>query len=130
MSNSHRDVLVRSLEDTDLELITALDEKISGTYRPEVWETRVGYYLRRDPEASAVAESDGNLVGFMLGEIRSGEFGLDEPTGWIEVMGVDPGRRGESVGRRLAEAMKWRRYRSSFLLSDSSRQVRSPLSRS
>ena len=26
----------------------------------------------------------------MLGEVRSGEFGLEHPTGWIEVLGVDP----------------------------------------
>jgi len=45
------------------------------------------------------------VVGFMLGEIRSFEFGLEEPTGWIEVLGVDPATRGRSVGRKLAEAM-------------------------
>ncbi len=43
----------------------------------------------------------GEVVGFMLGEVRSGEFGLEEPTGWIEVLGVDPGHRGarRSAGR-------------------------------
>lgn len=99
------DVRIRPLEDTDLGDITALDEKIGGSYRPEVWETRVGYYMRRDPDASVVAESDGRVVGFMMGEVRSGEFGLEEPTGWIEVLGVDPDCRGLSVGRRLAEQM-------------------------
>jgi ribosomal protein S18 acetylase RimI-like enzyme len=103
MIDSESMVKVRSLEDTDIGGITALDEKIGGKYRPEVWEGRIGYYLRRDPEASAVAESGGRVVGFMLGEVRSGEFGLEEPTGWIEVMGVDPGLRGQSIGRRLAE---------------------------
>jgi GNAT superfamily N-acetyltransferase len=52
-----------------------------------------------------VAEVDGKVVGFMLGEVRSGEFGLEEPTGWIEVLGVDPEYRGRSIGRRLGEAM-------------------------
>src|SRR4029079_1770597 len=83
----------------------AIDEKISGKYRPEVWENRILYYLRRDPESSVVAESGGRVVGFMLGEVRSGEFGLEEPTGWIEVLGVDPETRGGGIGRRLAEAM-------------------------
>ncbi len=105
MTESVDTIRVRALEDTDLEPIVALDEKIGGAYRPDVWEKRLGYYLRRDPEASAVAEAEEGVVGFMLGEVRSGEFGLDEPTGWIEVMGVDPARRGESIGRRLAETM-------------------------
>ena len=96
---------IRVLEDTDLSGVIELDEKILGDYRPEVWEDRIAYYQRRDPEAPVVAIADGRLVGFMLGEVRSGEFGLEEPTGWIEVMGVDPELRGQAVGRQLAERM-------------------------
>lgn len=100
---SDAEVQIRALEDTDIGGITELDEKLGGVYRPEVWEDRIGYYLRRDPESSTVAEAEGRVVGFMLGEVRSGEFGLEEPTGWIEVLGVDPDFRGRAIGRRLAE---------------------------
>ncbi len=103
MSEETGEVRIRPLQDYDLGGIVALDEKISGNYRPDIWETRLSYYMRRDPEGSYVAESDGRVVGFMLGEVRSGEFGLEEPCGWIESLGVDPSCRGRSVGRRLAE---------------------------
>lgn len=103
MSKTVSEVRIRWLEDADLGDITTLDEKIGGKYRPEIWERRLSYYCRRDPEASTVAEIDGRVVGFMLGEVRAGEFGLEEPTGWIEVMGVDPEVRGQAVGRKLAE---------------------------
>ncbi len=96
---------VRPLDTVDIGAVVAIDEKITGQYRPDVWETRIGYYLRRDPDAALVAEIDGEVAGFMLGEVRSGEFGLEEPTGWIEVVGVDPDRQGAAVGRRLAEAL-------------------------
>ena len=99
------EVQVRPVADADLGDIVALDEKISGKYRPDVWEKRLGYYVRRDPDASVVAVSDGRVLGFMFGEVRSGEFGLEEPTGWIEVLGVDPAARGRSIGRKLAESM-------------------------
>lgn len=98
-------VRIRPLDELDIDAIVGIDEKISKRYRPEVWERRIGYYLRRDPEASMVAELDGKVVGFMLGEVRSGEFGLEEPTGWIEVLGVDPEHRGKALGRKMAEAM-------------------------
>jgi ribosomal protein S18 acetylase RimI-like enzyme len=105
MSEPTPEIQIRPLDELDITAIGGIDEKISGHYRPEVWERRVGYHLRRDPESCVVAESGGQVVGFMLGEIRSGEFGLEEPTGWIEVLGVDPEHRGKSVGRKMAEAM-------------------------
>lgn len=103
------DLSIRPVDELDVTGIAAIDEKIGGSYRPEVWEGRCGYYIRRDPEGSFVAEAGSGaasrIVGFMLGEVRSGEFGLEEPTGWIEVLGVDPDFRGQAVGRRLADAM-------------------------
>lgn len=96
---------IRTLDTIDIGSVVAIDEKITGRYRPDVWERRIGYYLRRDPDAALVAVVDGKVVGFMLGEVRSGEFGLEEPTGWIEVLGVDPECRGQALGRRLAETM-------------------------
>ena len=104
------DIVIRPLEDTDIGAIVELDERLGGEYRPAVWEARIGYYLRRDPEMSAVAEVGGKLVGFMLGEVRAGEFGLDEPAGWVEVVGVDPAFRGMALGRRLAETL-FQRFR-------------------
>jgi len=96
---------IRPLDELDISAITRIDERISGAYRPDVWERRVGFYLRRDPGASQVAESDGKVVGFMLGDLRAGEFGLEETTGWIERFGVDPDYQGRSLGRKLFEAV-------------------------
>lgn len=99
------DITVRPVTELDLEGITRIDERITGRYRPEIWEERVAYYLRRDAEASRVAETDGRVIGFMLGEVRGGEFGLEEATGWLDFMGVDPDARAKGVGRRLADAL-------------------------
>lgn len=99
------EVRIRPLDELDITAIVGIDEKIGGRYRPDVWERRISYHLRRDPDSCVVAEIGGRVVGFMLGEIRSGDFGLDEATGWIEVLGVDPEARGQAVGRRMAEAM-------------------------
>jgi len=103
--SAHATVYVRSLDELDLTEVAAIAERLRGRYDPGLWEDRVAYYLRRDPEGALVAEVDGQVAGFMLGEVRSGEFGLEEPTGWIEVLGVDPAQRGKAVGRALAEAM-------------------------
>ncbi len=98
-------IRVRPLDELDIGAIVRIDERLSGIYRPEVWEGRVGYYLRRDPEACRVAEAGGKVVGFMLGDLRAGEFGLEEPSGWIERFGIDPDWRGRDIGRMLFEAI-------------------------
>ncbi len=99
------DVTTRPVTELDIEAICKIDERITGKYRPEVWEDRVVYYIRRDPDSSQVAERGGKVVGFMLGEVRGGEFGLEEPTGWVEFFGVDPDARGAGVGRALMDTL-------------------------
>lgn len=99
------DLKIRSLSELDLDDIVRIAEQTRNAYQPDLWEDRVTYYLRRDPEGSVVAEADGRVVGFMLGDVRVGEFGLDEPCGWIEVIGIDPAQGGKGIGRALGEAI-------------------------
>ncbi|HEY7728261.1 MAG TPA: N-acetyltransferase [Candidatus Eisenbacteria bacterium] len=105
MGAAAEQVRIRAMDELDLSRITAIDERLTGVYRPEIWERRVAYYLRRDPDASRVAEVNGKVVGFMLADLRGGEFGLEEVSGWIERFGVDPDYQGRSVGRRLFDAV-------------------------
>lgn len=96
---------VRPLDELDIAGVVRIDERITGSYRPDLWEQRVMYYLRRDPLASQVAEVDGKVVGFMLADVRAGEFGLEEPSGWVERFGIDPDYRGRDLGRALFDAI-------------------------
>lgn len=99
------EITLRPVNELDIEPVCAIDEKLSGKDRPGEWERRISYYIRRDPELSLVAVEGARVVGFMLGEVRAGEFGLEEPAGWIEVLGVDPACQGRSVGKKLLEGM-------------------------
>ncbi|MGE0640650.1 MAG: GNAT family N-acetyltransferase [Thermoanaerobaculia bacterium] len=103
MTDSAASPTIRSLTELDMDGIVRIAEKTTGRYEPDLWEQRVTYYLRRAPEGSVVAELDGEVVGFMLGDVRSGEFGIEERSGWIEVMGVDPDLGGRGIGKALAE---------------------------
>ena len=96
---------IRPLDELDIGAIVKIDERITGIYRPDVWERRVAYYLRRDPDASQVAEADGRVVGFLLGDLRAGEFGIEEPSGWVERFGIDPDYRGRDLGKQMFAAI-------------------------
>ncbi len=104
MSATPEQIRIRPLTELDITRITAIDERLTGVYRPDVWERRIAYYLRRDPDACQVAEVGEKVVGFMLSDVRGGEFGLEETSGWIERFGVDPDFQGRSIGRRLFES--------------------------
>lgn len=60
---------------------------------------------RGDPMLNLGAELEGNVVGFIIGEVRLWEFGIGEKTGWIRILGVDPDFQGRGIGRRLGEAL-------------------------
>ena len=55
-------------------------------------------------ETSLVAETDGKVVGFMLGEIKAYGFGAVR-SGWIEVIGVHPRHMGSGIGKKLGNEL-------------------------
>ena len=54
--------------------------------------------------ASLVAETeDGTVVGFVMGELFMGEFGIFREEGTLDTIGVDPDYRHQGIGRRLID---------------------------
>jgi len=97
------EIVVRPLEPTDLDAIVRIDEKLSGQTRKEYWQRRLELASLRPPWMSLVAETDGRLAGFVFGWVGASEFGIAEPTAWLDLIGVDPPYRGRGVGRALVE---------------------------
>ena len=52
--------------------------------------------------ACFVAESDGEVVGFMVSYILTAGFGMAK-SAWIATLGVSPNHMGEGIGAKLAE---------------------------
>jgi GNAT superfamily N-acetyltransferase len=92
---------VRPAEMTDLDAIVRIDEKLSGQTRKEYWLQRLEIAALRPPWMSLVAETDGRLVGFLLGWVGESEFGIAQRTGWVDLIGVDPPYRGRGIGQAL-----------------------------
>jgi GNAT superfamily N-acetyltransferase len=100
---SRTDVTTRPIEPTDLEAVLRIDEKLVGVPRKEYWQRRLEVSLLRPPWMSLVAETDGRVVGFLFGWVGESEFGIAAPTGWIDLIGVDPAYRGRGVGQALVD---------------------------
>jgi len=100
-SMDRSEIVVRPLEATDVQAIVRIDEKLSGETRKEYWQRRLELASLRPPWMSLVAEMDGRLVGFVFGWVGESEFGIAEPTAWLDLIGVDSPYRGRGVGQAL-----------------------------
>ena len=105
-------VKIKPLTKDDISDILKIEERIEeelGIKNKErteyLKETAIYNIEHGDPMLSIGAEVDGNLVGFMIGELRLWEFGRGEKIGWIRILGVDPEFRGRGIGRKLAETL-------------------------
>ncbi len=103
---SRDEVMVRSLDATDLPALVRIDTHVTG-------RDRTAYYRRKVDEAlqqsgirlSLVAEEDGMVVGFIMARVDYGEFGQTATTAVIDTLGVDPGFAGRQVGRALVSQL-------------------------
>ena len=96
---------VRPARAGDLAAVVALDARVTGLPKRAYWQ---GVFRRYGPAARGrhflVAEADGRVVGFIIGEVRDWEFG-SPPCGWVFGIDVDPDARQAGVGTRLLEAI-------------------------
>ena len=96
-------ISVRPIELGDLDAIVRIDEKLSGQTRKEYWLQRLELAALRPPWMSLVAETDGRVVGFLLGWVGESEFGIAQSTGWVDLIGVDPPYRGRGIAQTLLQ---------------------------
>jgi GNAT superfamily N-acetyltransferase len=94
---------LRPLSEHDVEDILRIDEALTGGRRPEHWDARITYAIRRDAEGSWVAEEGGKVIGFVFADVRGEEFGFSQPTGWVEVLAVHPQQQRKDVATALVE---------------------------
>ncbi len=97
-------VKIRRLELHDKKAILDIQETITKHKADKDWEQLVNGYIKNSGETSLVAEVDGNVVGFMLGDIKVYGFGAPR-SGWIEVIGVHPRQMGSGIGKKLGNEL-------------------------
>jgi ribosomal protein S18 acetylase RimI-like enzyme len=96
---------IRPLTLNDLDAIVEIDRKVLGKPRQDFWKKRIELMnATRYPHCCLVAEYEGKVIGFILGEVSGWEFGVSDTIGWINTIGVDPAYQQRGVAKRLGEA--------------------------
>jgi ribosomal protein S18 acetylase RimI-like enzyme len=99
-----KEIKVRKIEAEDAPEIVSIQESILQKKVSKKWIQMVEGHLKKQEALGFVALKDGQVVGFIIGEIKGEGFGLEQ-SGWIEVVGVHPRQMGIGIGRILAEKL-------------------------
>ena len=105
MDDSHLTMLIRDATADDLDAIIRIDEQISGIEKSAYWHDAYTEYQRHlDSRFFLVAEQDGEVMGFIMGEIRAWEFG-SEPCGWVFAIGIKQEIALSGIGSSLLDKL-------------------------
>ena len=100
--NPLENMKIRPLKKEDLEAIVEIDEKILGGNRKDYWERKLALMNTKASQVSLVAEMEGKVVGFILGDVSGWEFGVPDTIGWIDTIGIDPVYQKRGLATALA----------------------------
>jgi predicted N-acetyltransferase YhbS len=99
---THQEAIIRPMRPSDLDGVVALDRSVTG-------EDRSAFYRRKlrmldGPDAvnmCLTAELDGIVVGFVMGDMFFGEYGVPEATAAIDSIGVHQSYQDRGIGTAL-----------------------------
>ena len=94
---------IRLLEVADFEAVVKIDEKVLNVSRREYYRVKFETCVQSTDHLpiSLVAEDDGKVVGFVLGVLFIGEYGISQGAATLDTIVVDPDYQRKGVGRLL-----------------------------
>ena len=97
------EVEVRLLRPDDIDQIVAIDAKITGQARPEYYRHKLQASTLHEAQISTslVAVADGKVIGFLMGTLFFGDFGIPESSAVVDTLGVDPAHQDRGAGGAL-----------------------------
>jgi len=96
-------IKIRLMQTDDFAAVTRIDEKVLKTSRPEYYTLKFEELVQsteRLPTSLVAEQEDGTLVGFVMGELLIGEFGISKEA-VLDTIGVDPDCQQKGIGKQL-----------------------------
>ncbi len=93
---------IRNALPSDFDAVVALDLVGDSDDKPAYWRGIFDRYVTTDRTGGffLVAEISGEVIGFIVGEVRAWEFG-SPPCGWVFALSVAPKNREMGVGELM-----------------------------
>ena len=103
----HQEVSIRPMQSADLAVVIELDARVFGKSRTAYFERRLAaleHLATGNHLIFLVAVYRGEVVGFVMGTLASGEFGLPQVTAIVDSIAVHPHYQRQHIGQRLIES--------------------------
>ncbi len=96
-------ITIRLMTENDLDAILKIDEKILNSSRLVYYQFKFERLFSSSDylPTSFVAEDDGTVVGFLMGELYIGQFGILQEVASMDTIGVDPSYQHKGIGKKL-----------------------------
>ncbi len=94
---------VRVMKKKDIEAIVEIDAKVLSEERPDYYDRKCSLALDDSMQlvTSLVAVYEDKIIGFIMGNVFLGEFGIPESIATLDTIGVDPDYQGQGVALEL-----------------------------
>ena len=99
-------IKIRLMRNEDFDAVVGIDHKITRESRRQYYELKFDKLFKSKDyvPASLVAEDEGGeVVGFVMGELYLGEYGILQEEATLDTIGVDPDFQHQGVGERLMQ---------------------------
>jgi len=99
-------IKIRLMKADDFNAVVGIDAKVLKASRPEYYKLKFEKLFQSKDYllASLVAEEkDGTVVGFVMGEIYIGEYGISKEKATLDTIGVDPDCQHKGIGKQLID---------------------------
>jgi len=98
-------ISTRLMTENDLEAILKIDEKIVKSSRLEYYQLKFErLFSSKDYlPTSFVAEDNGVVIGFLMGELYMGQFGILQEVASMDTIGIDPAYQHRGIGKKLMD---------------------------
>lgn len=103
-----RNLVIRPLSNVDKEAVLEIDRAVSGKERASYIEAK--FFRATEDKGqllnSLVVEYEGRVVGFIIGKIYLGEFGIPDDTAAVDTIGVHPEFQRNGIAHLLLDEYK------------------------
>jgi predicted N-acetyltransferase YhbS len=97
-------IKIRLMKADDFDAVVKIDEKVVKTSRLEYYKLKFDKLVHSKDyvPTSLVAEAEsGTVVGFVMGELYIGEYGISQEKATLDTIGVDPDYQHKGIGEQL-----------------------------